>query len=169
MTSDADMDYGENDDTEAEVSGNAALRKQIKDANRRAQEAEERAAANETAARRVAFMDAGIPDSPQTKFFMDKYDGPLDADTIRNTAQANGFLSAQEANTAAEVDAISDMSVATQGGQDPEAAGSEEALDRELKETAERLYSQGADPDAVGDGLSEVLERYGKQTSRQVQ
>jgi len=165
MTSDADMDF-DDDQTEADESGPPALRRQLKEANRRARDAEERANSNEAAARRVAFLDAGIPDSPQTRFFMEKYDGALNGEAIKTAAQAHGFMAAQEAETQAEIDKIAEMSQASQGAESPEARGSEEAMEREMREAAETASRTGGD---VGEAIAGVQRRYNRPTTLDTQ
>ncbi len=162
MSSDAELEY--DDDSEAEVSPNSALRKKLRDAEQKAQKAEERAATNEAAARRVAFMDAKVPESPQSKFFMDHYDGDLSPEAIRTAAQANGFMAAQEAETQAEIDQITGMSDTAQGAESPERNSSEEAMDREMREAAEEAARTGG-PDAVGEAIAAVLQRHNRPTT----
>ncbi len=161
MTSDADFDV-DDDETADEPSGNAALRKKLSEANRQVREATERAQANEAAARRVAFMDAGIPDNPQSRYFQQTYDGALEADAIKTAAQAHGFMAAEEAQTNAEVEQIDSMSRATQGAEPAEQAGSTEAIDREMREAAETAVREGRD---VGEAIARVQMAHGRPTT----
>ncbi len=156
MTQDADMEL---EDEEAEESGPRGLRNKLKDAERRAREAEERANTNEAAARRVAFLDAGIPDNPQTRYFQSTYSGDLNGEAIKSAAQAHGFMAAQEAETNAEIDQIDSMSQTSQGAESPEQAASDEALDRELREAAEAAYKAG---EPTGPALEAVLRRFNR-------
>ena len=162
MTDDA-MEF-DTDDAEAPETGNRALRNQLKAAEARAREAEAKAQANEAAARRVAFMDAGLGDSPQERFFRDHYQGELTGEAIRAAAQQSGFMAAQDAETQTEVDEIAGMSQTAQGADAPERAGSEEAMDREMREFAEKGAREGMPPDQIGAGISQILERYNKPT-----
>lgn len=54
----------------------------------RAEQAEKQAIQRE-----LAFTKAGIPDTAATKYFVKAYDGPLDAEAIRNAATEAGYLS----------------------------------------------------------------------------
>ena len=47
----------------------------------------------ESARRELAFVKAGVPDTPATKYFVKAYDGPLDAEAIRTAATEAGYLS----------------------------------------------------------------------------
>lgn len=134
-----DTDYDTNDsDVDLDDDGNGLvgnLRKQLKEANKAKKAAEERAAENSAAARRVAFLDAGIPDTPQTKFFREHYDGPFDPETIRSQAISNGFMEAEDhSGEVADLD-LQSQSVA--GGEVPGRPGNldefTEALDEALR------------------------------------
>ena len=66
----------------------------------RAKEAEEKAATLElelsSIQRRDTFRSAGLdPDDPRVKYFVKGYEGELDADAIRQEAEAAGFLGAE--------------------------------------------------------------------------
>ncbi len=165
MSQDANMEL---DDDEPDESGNSALRKKLREAERKAKDSEDRALANEAAARRVAFLDAGIPKNPQTDYFQQTYSGDLTAEAIKTAAQAHGFLAAQEAETQAEIDVIEGMSFTAQGADTPERASSEEALDRELREAAEEAFKSG-NPQDVGPALEAVLRRHGKDVAADYQ
>lgn len=116
-----DPDYEDLTDDEEELgdgsSPNAALRKKLKAETRARKEAEARAEANASAARRVAFLDADIPDTPQARYFRETYNGSLDKDAIREAALTNGFLT--EDDTSAEIKAIESDTAAFVGGAQP--------------------------------------------------
>lgn len=69
------------------------LRKELREAN-------DRLSKLEPLARESAFKEAGIDLSdPRNKFFVEKYDGELDAEAIREAAEPYGFIGQQAAET----------------------------------------------------------------------
>lgn len=71
------------------------FRRRIEDSNRKAREAEDRAAAAE---RELAFAKAGLPlDDPKMSYFVKGYEGEVTPEAIRAAAEQAGFLSNQTA------------------------------------------------------------------------
>lgn len=149
---DTDPDADLNDDGPGLV-GN--LRKQLKEANKAKKAAEERAGLNEAAARRVAFLDAKIPETAQTKFFREHYDGELDPETIRMKAIENGFMEAEDhSGEVADLD-LQSQSVA--GGDLPNRPGSMDQFEADLEE-ALRNAPRGTESKVT----QEVYQRYNR-------
>lgn len=150
-----DLDYDNDlDDSEDEGTGLVGdLRKQLKAAKKAQRAAEETAAGNSAAARRVAFLDAQVPDTPQTKFFREHYSGELDPETIRAQAIANGFMEAEDHTD--EVAGLDLQSSTVSGGELPTRPGSMEAYEAELDE-ALRNAPRGQESKVV----QQVYEKY---------
>lgn len=129
------------------------LRRELKAANKRAKNAEDEAGQNKDAARRIAFLDAQIPDTPQTKFFREHYTGELSADAIRADATANGFLAAEDHT--AEVAELDGQSASMAGGTQPDAPGDMSQFETDVEE-AVRSAPRGQEAKAV----DEVYKRY---------
>jgi hypothetical protein len=92
---DDDLDDGENPD-ESSVIRN--LRKQVRenaDAAKRADAAE----------RKLAFIEAGVPATKATEYFIRGYDGELTPEAIKAAAVEAGFVQAEEEETDPERDA----------------------------------------------------------------
>ena len=88
-----------------------------RDLETRAKEAEQKAATLElelsSIQRRDTFRSAGLdPDDPRVKYFVKGYEGELDADAIRQEAEAAGFLGAE--TSVAQNSALNDMLSAEQ-------------------------------------------------------
>lgn len=131
------------------------LRKQLKESNKRAAAAEERAEQNSSATRRVAFLDAGIPDTPTTQFFREHYSGELDPETIKAQAMQHGFITPEDHT--AEVESIGTMSEAVQGGDRPPALGDLDEFKREMDE-AVRNAPRGTETKVI----DEVYKRWNR-------
>lgn len=95
-------DEGDNPD-ESSVIRN--LRKQV----RESADAEKRA---ETAERKLAFIEAGVPNSKAADYFVKGYDGELTTESIKAAAIEAGFL---EADPAEKPDPELDAEAAAQG------------------------------------------------------
>ena len=88
-----------------------------RDLETRAKEAEQKAATLElelsSIQRRDTFRSAGLdPDDPRVKYFVKGYEGELDADAIRQEAEAAGFLGAE--TSVAQNSALNNMLSAEQ-------------------------------------------------------
>jgi hypothetical protein len=149
---DTDSDYDDDPDS-TDGGGNAALRKKLKDAERRAREAESRAESNSAAARRIAFLDAGIPDTPQSRFFLDKYDGDFDPEVIKAQAIEYGFLTDDDHSD--ELAAVASQADAAAQAQGPTVTGSQEDYEAEI-EAAVRNSERGKEAYAI----DQVVQRW---------
>lgn len=127
------------------------LRNQLKAANKRASELEKQAEQNGAAARRVAFLDAGIPDTPATRFYRDHYAGDLDPEAIKADALANGFLT--ETDHADEIGAIASQSEGMAGGEGPAALGDHDEIMREIDEAVAKA-PRGKENQAIAEVMS---------------
>jgi hypothetical protein len=151
-----DSDY--TDDLEGDEDGSgliANLRKQLKDANKRAKAAEDAAGANSAATRRVAFLDAGIPDTPQTKFFREHYAGDLEPAAVKAAALEHGFIQAEDHTD--EVRDIAGMSEDVNGGQAVAALGNVDEFRTEV-DAAVAKAPRGKENQAIAD----VYQRYNR-------
>ena len=93
-----------------------AQKKMIRDLQKQVEE-------NSTAARRLAIMDADLPKNKQIEFFISKYDGPWDTDSLRSAAAEAGFLDVSE-EINEEVSSVEGMMNASRGGSQSAAPGS---------------------------------------------
>lgn len=154
---DPEYDDQIDDDEDIDEGGSlpAKLRKQLKEANKRAKEAEARAEANIAAARRVAFLDANIPDTPQTRYFRDRYDGDLNAEAIRAEALANGFIEADD--TSKEIEEIESSTENFSGGAQPTSLGSMDEFRAEVEKAVAK-----AKPGQENRAIDEVRQRFAK-------
>jgi hypothetical protein len=148
-----DDDQDDNDDEKSP----AWYRKEIREANKRLAEAEERANANAEAARRVAFQDASIPDTPQTKFFREHYSGEWTPDAIREAAIANGFIGETSPASAESASQIALQADAAAGAEGTPAPGNMSEIEREMDEAAAKA-PHGMEAKAI----EEVWNRYNK-------
>jgi hypothetical protein len=150
-----EFDYDEDsDEGEDERSLPAKLRRQLKEANARAKAFEEQAAANAGAARRVAFQDANIPDTPQAKYFREKYDGEMSSEAIRAAATEYGFVTDQSPEAQASMDAVAAQSDAAAGAQ-----GLITTDQGEYERAIEEAVSQ-AEPGREAQAIAEVYTRF---------
>lgn len=111
------------------------LRAQLKDATRKNRTLQEEADAGKAATRKVALLEAKLPDTPQVKFFLEKYDGDLTADAIRTAAAEHGFYT-PDAESAADVAGHEAISQASQGAESTINPGTEDAMLAEMDEAA---------------------------------
>ena len=68
------------------------IRKQLRETEKVRKELEEVRAELEAEKREINFAKAGIPDSPMANYFRKGYDGPADAESIRQAAMEAGLL-----------------------------------------------------------------------------
>lgn len=136
----------------------AWYRKQMKAINDELAEAKAAAATNQDAARRVAFQDANIPDTPQTKFFRQHYDGEWTPDAIKAAATEFGFVAPVTTDPATEsaVAGAQAFSEAAAGGFTP-APGNQAEIEREMDEAVSHA-PHGQEAKAI----AEVWKRYNK-------
>jgi hypothetical protein len=142
-----------NEEVDDDENGPSGLRKRLRRAEREVKEANERASANEAAAKRVAFLDAEIPDTPQTKFFREKYDGELTAEAIRSSASTYGFVT--DTDHTEELGEVASQSDASFGAEGPTVLGSQEEMMTEMDKAA-RDAPRGQESRAIAD----VVARY---------
>lgn len=70
------------------------IRRQLREAEKARKELEDMRSELETQKREINFAKAGIPDSPMANYFRKGYDGPADAESIRQAAMEAGLLQA---------------------------------------------------------------------------
>lgn len=113
-----DLDYTDEQDSEA-LDPN--IRRQLKEAKKARRELEEARAELEAQKRELQFTRAGIADSGLGSLFRKAYDGPADADSIRKAAEEYGILQpvsaapAEVDNSHAELEALRRAQGATIG------------------------------------------------------
>lgn len=128
MTDDFNSDeFDDDDDGADEETTESRLRKTIKDAKRRERALMQQVEANSAATKKLAFIEAKLPDEPQMKFFLDHYDGEYTAEAIRTAAAENGFLVLDQ-ESQDEVGAVQQMMNAANGSSPTAAPGSDAAL-----------------------------------------
>ncbi len=143
------------EEAEDDENGPSGLRKRLRRAERETKEANERAARNEQAAKRVAFLDAEIPDNAQTRFFREKYDGELTAEAIRSSASEYGFVTDDDHTE--ELGELAAQSDASFGAEGPTVLGSQEDMLMEMDKAA-REAPRGKESKAIAD----VVARYNR-------
>lgn len=93
MTENDSTGYGDENSassTESKPNWRRDLENRLKEAEARASEAENRVSSYE---RRDTFRSAGLdPDDARVKYFVKAYDGEMDAEAIRQEAEAAGFI-----------------------------------------------------------------------------
>lgn len=122
-----DVDDDFDDDDEEETPGEPNLVKQLRGTTRAQKklirDLQKQVQENNSAARRLAIIDAELPASKPMEFFLSKYDGPWDKDSLRSAASEAGFLTVNEEITD-EVNQVEDMMSASHGGWPTAAPGS---------------------------------------------
>jgi hypothetical protein len=147
---DNDDEPGEEEDTPTA----RLLRKKLSTANKRERELEALVEANQGAARRIAFLDAGIPDTPQATFFREHYTGDLDPEVIKTAAAEHGFIEDTPTPGVAEIEAQSE---AAYGGQGNVVQGSDDEFNTEVDRAA-REAPRGKTSQAIDD----VFRKYNR-------
>lgn len=71
-------------------------RQQIRNLEKRAKDADTADLRAGAAERELAFIRAGVPDTPAAKYFVKGYDGEVTAEAIRTAAVEAGFLAADQ-------------------------------------------------------------------------
>lgn len=120
-------DLDEDDDQLDEAALVRKLRSVIKDQKKQNRTLQEQAEANSVATKKLAFIEAKLPDEPQMKFFLDHYDGEYSAEAIRQAAADNGFIVLNQ-ETQEEVGSVEQMMNANNGSSPTAAPGSDAAL-----------------------------------------
>lgn len=87
-------DHDDNDEFEDPDEGNENESSVIKGLRKQARENAGAAAERDALARKLAFMEAGVPATKATAYFAKAYDGELDAESIKAAAVEAGFLEA---------------------------------------------------------------------------
>lgn len=73
------------------------LREHVKDLEGQVKERDKRIETLEPIARDTTFKQAGVDlDDPRTKFFVERYDGELTVEAIREAAEPYGFVSSEQ-------------------------------------------------------------------------
>lgn len=91
MAYDDDMDETENQPLDPNI------RKQLREAEKIRKEAEALRAELENQKREIEFTKAGVPDSTMANYFKKGYDGPADAESIRQAAIEAGLIQQAQA------------------------------------------------------------------------
>lgn len=95
-----------------------------------------------------AFLKAGLPDTPQVKFFQEHYSGDPTPEAINTAAAEFGFVPSVDQQTQAEVAAIGTQSEAATGAEMP-------------PDQREQMMKEFAETVARGGNGEEVLRRHG--------
>jgi hypothetical protein len=146
-------DNEENDEVDDGSNLVRDLRRQLRDAKNEAKGYAEMATANAEAAKRIAFLDAEIPDTAQTRFFREKYDGEMTSEAIRSSAQQYGFVVDEDHSQ--ELGDLVRQSEASSGAEGPTVLGSQEEMNAEMDKAA-RDAPRGQESKAI----AEVVARY---------
>jgi len=83
--------------------------------------------ASSAATKKLAFIEAKLPDEPQVKFFLEHYNGDFTAEAIRQAAAENGFITVDNTTTN-EVNEVEAMMQANRGGSPTASPGSDADL-----------------------------------------
>lgn len=147
---DVDNDFDDDDD-EVEDSQEPNLVKQLRGTTRAQKklirDLQKQVNENNSAARRLAILDADLPKTKQMDFFLSKYEGAWDKDSLRSAAAEAGFLETEEKEVNDEVDMVESMMNASQGGWPSDPPGS----NSEVKEKIARVKA--------GPNASREIER----------
>lgn len=135
-----DIDLDEEPDNEDEAGLVRRLRGVIKEQKKREKTLQQQVETNTEAMKKLAFIEAKLPDEPQVKFFLDHYEGDYTPEAIRMAAAENGFIVVDQ-ETQEEVDVVSQMMEANSGSTKPAAPGSD-------KELADRINAVKPGPNA---------------------
>lgn len=153
------------DDADETTGGanNRTLRNQLKEANRQLQDMQRQVEEAAQVRRDLAFFQAGLPDTPMTKFFREHYSGDPTPEAVKAAASEIGLLTGDPA-VAGEVAGIDAMSQVAMGAESPTVIGSAEEMQAEMAKAASRHKG----PEAAF-AVEEVLRRYGVTTARDLQ
>jgi hypothetical protein len=148
-----DMD---SDDTETTPTEGSRLRSELEKQIARNKELEAQAAETDLLRRRLAFTEAGLPDTPMATFFKDNYQGDPNPDLIRDEAAKLGLIepSDQQQQQQQQVQELDKMGQVGQGSTPPKPPGDEEQKWQEFTDALRR-----------GEDTEAVLRRYGHQVA----
>lgn len=171
MTTDDETLDNEVDENDDGVSGDELvknLRKQVRDANKRAKDVDDLRSQLAARDRQDAFRDAGIdPSNTQHGYFMRGYDGEATADAIRAAAEAAGFLATRTADVSdAELEGHAAVQAVSAGANSTDNTRQAQ-INREMAEAAEKVAAQG--PQAVQQAVMEVANRHNLPNAWQTQ
>lgn len=128
---DLDTDLDLEDDEETDTPQIRKIRQSNRQLKKEMRDLRQAADAGKEATRRLALLDAKLPETPQVKFFLDHYDGDLTAEAIRSAAASYGFIE-PDAAVNAEVKGIDQMSQAAAGAQAAPSPDEDAQLQAEL-------------------------------------
>jgi len=117
--------------------------------------------------RELAFAKAGLPmNDPKMSYFIKGYDGDLDAEAIKEAAEAAGFLEIQQSQAAQEK-APEPQQIAQQAlaGQDRVIAAAAGAVAEDVTEAAAFARMEQAMQEGGIEALMDVARAYGMPTA----
>lgn len=132
------------------------LRKQLRETSKALKDANERESRNSAAALELAFIKAGVPETPQSKFFREHYNGDPTVEAIRSAAAEYGFYAPDTATTTS-VNTIDQMSEAAMGAEGTVAPGS----DDEFLSAVEKAAAE-APRGFTSQAIYDVFQQYGR-------
>jgi hypothetical protein len=121
-----DVDLDDNDEQD-EATLVKRLRGVIREQKKREKQMQADIDANAAATKKLAFIEAKLPDEPQVKFFLDHYEGDYTPEAIREAAATNGFIVLNR-ETEDEVGQLGNMSDASSGSTPASSPGSDKEL-----------------------------------------
>lgn len=139
------------EDDDSETGDGNDLRKQLRVSQKNNRELQKQVDEAAVVRKENAFLKAGLPESPQVKFFQEHYQGDPTPEAIKTAAAEYGFVPTVDAETQAEVATIAEQSEALNGSAPSQAPDDRAAM---MKEFAEVL--------AKGGNGEEVLRRWGQ-------
>jgi hypothetical protein len=104
------------------------LRGVIKESRRTNKTLQQQVQDGADARKKLAFIEAKLPDNPQVKFFLDHYEGDHTAEAIRQAATEFGFLERQTQEEADNQNAVEQMMQANNGATQLAAPGTDSDL-----------------------------------------
>lgn len=153
MTYDADLDEPDDDDSVEEGDPTLQdLRKQLRQSRKENKGLQAQLSASSEATKKLAFIEAKLPDDPRVQYFLDHYEGDYTAEAIREQAAKFGFINVDQA-TDTEVAAVEAMMRANQGSSAIPAPGTDDAMNEEIM--------QVSGPNSSFK-IKEIMQRYGR-------
>lgn len=159
MTQVFDDDLDDDDDDDLQVGKSPEellkdLRLTAKNQKKQIRELTSKAEKNEESTKKLAFIEAKLPENPTTKFFLDNYKGEYTGEAIRAAAAEHGFIPADPGVTT-EVNDVQSMMQASSGGTPAPAPGTDTAMEAEIN----AVKSIG--PQASAE-IAAIMARYGR-------